>query len=266
MKALYILRIKEQWASLLAMGMGFVLFAAIMAWSYEAFAQDTGFMTLLFDQFKTIMEAMVGVGFSLDALMASYLAITWRHPLILFLILAFSISRSIGLNREWETGTGDLLFFLPYSRIQILSIEFLVTATGIVILNLFLFLSVYGWAHCFQLEDIPPFFHFFWVFLLSVFLYLMFSAMGYAIACWMKHSKEASIVAISILAALYFGDFLASLQPMFSGLKPLTLFHQYQVNKVLGQGYFPYAELILYAFLTIAFYCVSIWGIVKRDL
>ncbi|GEM_PF-2396452 len=265
MRALLRLRMREQKTVLLAYALGLAVFSGIMAWSYEAFSEDTGFLTQMFVQFEDLMQAFVGVGFSLEDLTATYLAMTWRHPLILFLLIAFGVERSSGLARELQTGTGDLLFTLPYPRYSIIFSDFLATTRGLLIINLLLVIGVYLFSLLFGVEDIPALTGFFWVFLLSFFLHLMFSALALLVATLSRTGGQALGWTVGIISILYVGDFLASMQPQLEFIQPFTIFYHYQVSEALA-GTLPLWESALFLGLTLILLGGSYFFIQRRDL
>ncbi len=266
MRDLFLLRMRKGRNTLLTFVVGVFIFAGIMVWSYDAFAEEAGFLSLMFSQFKDLMQAFVGVGFSIDELVASYLAMGWRHPLVVFLFLGFAISRAGELAREMETGTGDLLFSLPYYRYQILLTEYLATIAGLFIINFFLAASVYGWSLIFSLEDLPSLMGFFWVFVLSFLLYSMFAALAFLVASRSRTAGQATGYTIGIVAVLYLADFLSSIQPQLEFMQPYTLFHQYQVTEALIRGAGLWGEFLIYFLLTMICILGASYSIQKRDL
>ncbi len=265
MKKLYFFRLGEQKGTLIAFLVGLTVFSCIMAWSYEAFSDDSGFLTQMFSQFEDLMQAFVGVGFSLDEMAASYFGMTWRHPLVLFLIMGFGISRSVGITREIQSGTGDLLFTLPLKRYLVIFTDFMATVTGLFLINLLLVIAVIVWSLVFGIEDIPGFYGFLWAFLISFYLHVMFAALALAIACLSKTTSQASAWTISIIAIFYVTDFLASLQPQLEFLQPFTLFYQYQVPEALA-GNALWTGSLIYIGLTLTFLGTSFFLIQRRDL
>ncbi len=265
MREIFRLRFGEQKGSLLAIVIGHLAVSGLIVWSYEAFTVETGFLTQMFVQFEDLFRGFVGVGFSLEELTASYLAMTWRHPLILFILMGFGVVRSLEIGREIESGTGDLLFSLPLKRSRIILADFLATVLGLFLINFVLVVGVYIWARVFSIDDIPGFYGFFWVFLISFFLHIMFSALALCVASVGKTNRQSVSWTIGIIAVLYISDFLAAMQPQIEAIHPFTLFYQYQVSEALA-GNPLWAELLLYSALTLVFLFLSSFFIQRRDL
>ncbi len=265
MKGIFQLRFREQLGTILVIILGHLGVAGLIVWSYEAFMEETGFMVQMFSQFEDLFRGFIGVGFSLDELTASYLGMTWRHPLILFILMGFGVSRSLGISREIDSGTGDLLFSLPLRRSKIILAEFITTSVGLLIINLSLVLGVYFWSRVLSIQDIPGFYGFFWVFIISFFLHIMFSAFSLFIVCIVKSARKATAWSIGIISVLYLGDFLAGMQPQIEAIHPFTVFYHYQVPEALA-GNALWFETLLFLILTLVFFTAASFFIQRRDL
>lgn len=212
---------------------GAVIFQGLFISAYQVI-EGSEFMEFFLDQLEGSFQISLEVPRFLLTSPLSYLALGWRHPLVLVLLASFVISRGAGaFAGEQEGGYGELLFTRPVARWRILTIHFFVTLAGLFFICCGKVLATLFFLFLNQIPNAP---HPLLIFQLGVFSFSLYSLMAsYAYLFSVLSPVRGRAMGWAVGTTLFFyslevlGDFWGLLET----LQPLSIFYYYQPFTIL---------------------------------
>jgi len=202
--------------------LGVIAFAMVMLLAYSAF--DMAEMIQAAQGGQDIMKAMAGARGMLTWDTAAFIGIVWRHPLVLVLVIGYTISLGGGFAaKEVSEKTADLVFARPITRSRLLLLHLLVASGLLMAMTAALSLAVYLGSNILALQP-PSFLRFvqagaqYFVFTLALL------ALAYLVGAVTTDAKAVLAILGGILAAMYAVELVGGLWAAFEPLLPLSLF------------------------------------------
>lgn len=246
---------KEQWLVLPLLGILLVFMNLLLSLAWHLLGGATGILASLLQDGIEMLRVFGGQGVGPDNLVASYLAVGWRHPIIVALMAGYAASRgSKAVAREIEEGRAEFLYSLPYPRFAILLVHFITTALGMAALTAVLVYSAIFFSRTFGPEIEAS--RYVATGTLTFSLYMVVASVAYFFSSLLRQGGWAQNLTLIILLALYGADFGANL-----GLwenSRYTLFLDYKVAEVLGGLSHPGPETMGFLGLTGLFLAASL--------
>ena len=223
--------LKEQWLLLPILGVLLVAMNAIMYVAWHLLGGVDGILGSLLQDGIEMLQAVGGSGVSPENLGAGYLAVGWRHPIVVAILAGYAASRgSKAVAREIEEERSEFLFSLPYPRFLIVLIHIFTTVLGLGALTALLVYSSIFFSRTFG-PDIATSGYMATGFI-TFSLYLAVGSVAYFFSSFMRQGGWALNVTLLIFLVLYGADLGANL-----GLwenSRYTLFINYKVAESLG--------------------------------
>lgn len=203
--------------------LGLLAFGLLMCGAYTAFGADHD-LTELMPGSTDMIRAMLGERGVLTWDVAAYLAMSWRHPLILVVLGGTAAAYGSSLvAREVGDRTVDLLFSRPMSRSRILWHDLLVASCLLLLLSMVFSLSLWALATVMGMDP-PGVGRFSHAGLMTLSFTLSILALSAIIGSLMSDGRRAMAVAGALLVAMYMVDVVGALWDSLEVIKPLSLF------------------------------------------
>lgn len=223
--------LKEQWLILPVLGALLVLLNVCMYIAWNLLGGADGILGSLLQDGIEMLQVFGGEGVSSENLSASYLAVGWRHPIVVAMLAGYAASRgSKAVAREIEEERSEFLFSLPYPRFVIVLIHFITTVLGVGILAALLVYSSIYFSRTFGPEIEAS--NFVATGYLTFGLYMAVASMAYFFSSLLRRGGLAQYFTLVIFLILYVADFGANLG--FWENSRYTIFVNYKVAEALG--------------------------------
>jgi len=258
-------KLRQNYRSALYITIGFLAFGLLMVAAYDAFnMQDM--MDEMLQGGEDLMRAMLGTRGVLMWDISTFLAMAWRHPIILVILVGWAASLGSGYAaKEVGEKTADLLFARPVSRGMLLLYD-LVVSSSLLFANTMLFsAALYFMSSAFG-QRTPA---------LSAFLaaglqYFAFAlallAIAYLIGCFSREGKTVVGVMGGIFATMYAIELVGGLWDAVEPLKTFSLFTYLTPHAALTGDASAWTDL--YVLLGVAIVALSLTYVFmeRRDL
>ena len=233
MHRLFLLRVKQQWFLLLILALCLISISFIMHLSWRILGGSSGqLMSLLRDGIE-MLHVFGGAGISGTNLAPSFLALGWRHPIVIALLLGYVLSRgSKAVAAEVEEDTAGFLFSLPYPRPVIILVDYLSTMVGLGLLVGVLIFGGLFFGRAFGPDlSVSIYMVTAWA---TFWLYMAFGSLAYFLSSLLKKSSYALNISLLLVVLLYLIDLTGNVLGLFEGLQRFSLFGQYNIAYALS--------------------------------
>lgn len=202
---------------------GLVAFGLLMCGAYQAFGVNRDLAEVLPGS-EVALKAMLGERGALMWDATSFLAMAWRHPIVLAVIGGLAASYgSAFLAREVGDGTADLLFSRPVTRSRLFWND--VAASSGVLFAVTMAFSLSLWAAAAALGLSPPgAVKFVWAGWLTFAFALALLAIAYLVGSLLSDGRRAVGTSAALFAVMYMVDVVGTLWDRIEPLRPLSLF------------------------------------------
>lgn len=238
--------LRGQRISIAFLSVGLLLFAFLMAATFEAFGESTlELMESMPQGFQAFLKSATGVG----SASMNYMAIGYRHPVPLIINAAFVVAASSGaMAREIERGSIFLLLSRPVPRLSLLAAKLGSMVVGLVLFQAFILLGTWIGVSAYDVPGMD-----YGVILLimvnGLFLSLGLAGVVFPVSAVSSDGGRAIALSAGLLVVLFFIDFLAGTWSVVDFIGPISPFHYYDPVSVVSAGSVPALHLgVLAAF------------------
>ncbi|HCC33292.1 MAG TPA: hypothetical protein DEQ28_05230 [Clostridiales bacterium] len=245
--------------------LGILGFGALMLGAYEAVGPAAMDQLLMEGEGEGLLRAIAGGGGGAPGGFPAFLALIWRHPLILVVLVMYAAAAGTFVAREVGDGTVDLLFSRPVSRIRLALHDLAAVSTLLFGVTMLFSLTLRVIAVSLGLE--PPGWSEFVVAGLLTFAFAM-SILGtsYLIGSLAREGRQALGLAGGLFAALYALDVVGGIWEVVEPYRVASLFRYFAPLEALARGDELGPNLaVLFGAATAAF-CLSLLALERRDL
>ncbi len=263
MHRLLFIWLKEQWLALGILAILLVLMNLCMYIGWYLLGGTDGILVNLLHDGIEMLQVFGGQGVHVDNLNASYLAVGWRHPIVVAVLAGYAASRgSKAVATEIQEQRSEFLFSLPYPRFLIVLAHFFTTMLGTAALVATLVFSSIFFSGLFGPEIETGYY------LATGFatfsLYIAVAAIAYFFSSLLRQGGWALNFTMVVILVLYGADFAANLGLMESSSH--TLFVNYKVAESLGGLSSLGAETFGFLGLAVLFLAASLAVTTVRNL
>jgi ABC-type transport system involved in multi-copper enzyme maturation permease subunit len=256
--------LKEQWLnlSILAAFLVFINLCLYIGWKILG-VPDSSLIGLVRDGIEMI-HAFGGGGVHPDNLEASFLAVGWRHPIVVAMLAGYATARgSRSVATEIEEGRAELLFSLPYPRFVIVLLHFCSTLLGIALLTAALVFSSIVFGNLLGPEIAAS--NYIATGFVTVALYGVMAALAYFFSSFLRRGGWALNLSLLVILVLYAVNFAGNLG-LFESYQKYTLFANYRVAESLGGITTLGGEALGFWGVTVVLLAISLMVTTIRDL
>lgn len=195
-----------------------------------------------------------------------YMAVGYRHPIYMVVVIAFTIAAVSTLAREIEKGTIFLLLARPFPRYHLVLAKGAGLVVGLVVL---LGASLAGTALGVAISDFDQPVRLSRFLLISFNAFLLFLAIGgygFLFSALSRDGARAIVLATGLTVVSFFVDFVAELWEPLEFLGPLSVFHYYSPISVVQQGAVPWNHVLALLGVAAVGYTAAIAVFQRRDI
>ena len=245
----------------------FIIQVALAAVFQQAGTGLPGGMGMLINLLPDAVREFVGSR-ELDLLTANgMLAVSYNHPLSKLMLCVFAVGLTANaIAGELERGTLDLLLARPLRRYELLLGSGLAFAVGCVVLGGVMLAGTWVGAQVGGISAQVRWNDFYWLALNAMCLMLAMGGMGYLFSTLMRRGGQAVLWTGSILAAMFFVGWFATMWNAIKPLAPLTLFYYYRPEQIVNGELDWWLNIPILLTATIATYFAAIVVFERRDL
>ncbi|HHX76838.1 MAG TPA: hypothetical protein GX697_00595 [Firmicutes bacterium] len=257
-------KLKPQAVSLLFLALSLVVMNLVIYAAWKILGGQQGALMGLVKDSLELVGIVSGEGTGLDNFAPSFLALGWRHPLMIAVFVGYAVSRgSKAVAAEIEGETAGFLFTLPLRRFLIILADFLATSLGMFFLLASFIISSMVVGSVFDLSigagrlALTGF--------VTYLLYMSFYAIAYLLSILTrKPGMSANITFLAVLG-LYLLDLGGNLLDSLNSLRKVTLFAQYKVAESLGGLSVLGGEMAFYLLVILLFMGLTVFFSLKAD-
>ncbi len=257
-------KLKPQAVSLLFLALSLVIMNLVVYAAWKILGGQQGALMGLVKDSLELVGIVSGEGTGVDNFAPSFLALGWRHPLIIAIFVGFAASRgSKAVAAEIEGETAGFLFTLPLHRSLIILADFLATSLGMFfllasfIISSMVFGSVFGLNIGAGRLILTGF--------VTYLLYMSFYAIAYLLSTLTKKPGMSSNLTLLTALGLYLLDLGGNLLDGLDSLRKITLFSQYKVAESLGGLSILGGGMAFYLLVIILFMGLTVFLSLKAD-
>ena len=266
--SLFLSNLKLSRGTLIAWGALIALYGVFAAYMYPVISKSSMDYISYIASMPESMRAGFGLGnidinsltFTADTFIAVEFLMFW--PII---ACFYAIFASVGLSREVERGTLDLLLAQPVSRTRILISKYALVLTGILLITAASWLGI---AAGVPLAGVDINLGYQALALLEGFLFIAAIA-SYTVLANIIFLEPRKALAVSgiLTAAMYIVNFIVPLlSPSFKWIAELSFFHHYNAVEIVRSGALDWTAVIIFAATFAVCSAASIIIFRKRDL
>ena len=252
------------WPTLLGAGLVAGL-AVLIAASYESFGGSEIFRDEeIPSAFTAFLKAEGSLLFASGA--QGYLAITFRHPIVLVVLAAFAVgTASSAMAREIENRTILLLLARPVPRERLVLEKALGSSIVLMLLVMFLMAGTALGGLAFDLPGlrltgfVPAAFNAFC-------LALSLLGIAYMISARSNDGSRASLASSGAAVVLFFIDFMSDLFDSLDWLGYVSVFHYYDPVSAATVAGFPLGHCIVLLSVAAIGFGAAVWTFGRRDI
>ena len=208
-----------------------VLCFAALLFSFVFLATFDAFGDMFFEMIETMPQgfrALIKASGEYASEEMGYLAVGFREPIYLIIILSFVIaSSSSAIAKEIERGTIFLLLSRPVSREEFFLAKFATTFIGTVLLLCFAILGTWLGSLVFGVNGID----YDLVFKIQInvfFLAIAVAGIGYLISSILSEGSKTLALSSGVTVLMFFIEFLADSLPSIDWIGYVSVFHYYE--------------------------------------
>ena len=208
-----------------------VLCFAALLFSFVFLATFDAFGDMFFEMIETMPQgfrALIKASGEYASEEMGYLAVGFREPIYLIIILSFVIaSSSSAIAKEIERGTIFLLLSRPVSREDFFLAKLATTFIGTVLLLCFAILGTWLGSIVFGVNGID----YDLVFKIQInvfFLALAVAGIGYLISSMLSEGGKTLALSSGVTVLMFFIEFLADSLPSIDWIGYVSVFHYYE--------------------------------------
>ena len=208
-----------------------VLCFAALLFSFVFLATFDAFGDMFFEMIETMPQgfrALIKASGEYASEEMGYLAVGFREPIYLIIILSFVIaSSSSAIAKEIERGTIFLLLSRPVSREEFFLAKLATTFIGTVLLLCFAILGTWLGSLVFGVNGID----YDLVFKIQInvfFLSLAVAGIGYLISSILSEGGKTLALSSGVTVLMFFIEFLADSLPSIDWIGYVSVFHYYE--------------------------------------
>ena len=208
-----------------------VLCFAALLFSFVFLATFDAFGDMFFEMIETMPQgfrALIKASGEYASEEMGYLAVGFREPIYLIIILSFVIaSSSSAIAKEIERGTIFLLLSRPVSREEFFLAKLATTFIGTVLLLCFAILGTWLGSLVFGVNGID----YDLVFKIQInvfFLSLAVAGIGYLISSILSEGGKTLTLSSGVTVLMFFIEFLADSLPSIDWIGYVSVFHYYE--------------------------------------
>ncbi|MBS3937371.1 MAG: ABC transporter permease subunit [Peptococcaceae bacterium] len=259
-------KLRQNYRTALYVTIGFLSFGLLMVAAYDAFDMQNMMGQMLQGGGEDIMRAMLGTQGVLMWDVSTFLAMAWRHPIILVILVGWAASLGSGYAaKEIGEKTADLLFARPMSRSKLLAHDLLVAGSLLFINTMLFSLSLYFGALSFGLN--PPRLESFAIAGLQYFVFaLAVLSIAYLLGAWAREGKVVVGAMGGLFAAMYTIELVGGLWDAVEPLKTFSLFTYLTPHAALTQNASAWTDLYVLLGVTTIAMSLSFVLMERRDL
>jgi hypothetical protein len=223
---------KEQWLNLSILAALLIIINLCMYIGWKILGEPGGTLISLLRDGIDMLHAFGGGGVHPDNLEASFLAVGWRHPIVVAMLAGYATARgSRSVATEIEEDRAELLFSLPYPRFVIVLLHFFSTILGIAFLTgAFVFSGIF-FGNILGPEIAAS--NYIATGFATIGFYGAMAAIAYFFSSFLRRGGWALNLSLLVILVLYAVDFAGNLG-LFESYQKYTLFANYRVAESLG--------------------------------
>ncbi len=223
--------LKEQWLTVAILGVILVIMNLCMYIGWHLLGGSGGILVSLLKDGIEMVQVFGGKGVHPDNLEASFLAVGWRHPIVVAILAGYAASRgSKAVATEIEKDRSEFLFSLPYPRFVIVLAHFFTTMLGTAALVAALVFSSIYFSQTLGPEISAS--NYLATGYVTFALYIAIASIAYFFSSLLRQGGWALNFSLVIILVLYVADFAANLGLVEHSRN--TLFVNYKVAESLG--------------------------------
>ena len=263
MKLVFWATLKGNKISLSALCIAALLFSLIMLATFDAFG------TMLLEMIETMPQgfrALIKASGEYSSEEMGYLAIAYREPVYLIIILSFVIaSSSNAIAKEIEKGTIFLLLSRPVSREQYLFSKLAATILGIILLLCFAIFGTWLGSMAFGVGHID-YGILTQIQLNGLFLALSVAGISYLISSISTEGGKALALSSGVTVLMFFIEFLADSLPAINWIGFVSVFHYYDPSRLVNTESSSFTNLLILILIALTGLFTSTVLFKKRDI
>lgn len=258
-------KVRQNYRTATYVTLGFLIFGLMMLAAYNAFdLQDM--MGGMPQGAEDLMRGMLGTRGVLMWDISTFLAMAWRHPIVLVMLVGWAASLGAGYAaKEIGEKTADLLFARPMSRARLLWHDLLVAGSLLLANTMFFSFFLYFGSQFFALN--PPALGAFVVAGLQYFAFAFAAlSISYLVGAFVRDAKTVVATVGGIFATMYTIELVGGLWDAIEPLKTFSLFTYLTPHSALAKAASAWTDL--YILLTVAVVSIGLTYILmeRRDL
>ena len=212
---------------------------------------------------NTAIQAVYGAGINMNSF-EGYM--TTKAMLMFGLIFGGYIAwlAASFLSGEVERKTIDLLLSLPVKRENLVLARYASLLPVIVILLAVGLAGIYAGARMANIST--PFQWFGWTMLYMGLFGLAFGAMALLISAVLSNGRQAAMVSIGVMLAMYFMETIGSVVPTVEIIRKLSLFHYMNYVGILGSHHLNWVDAGILLVVAGVFLALTIYVYGRREI
>ncbi|MDP3059087.1 MAG: hypothetical protein Q8N36_06480 [bacterium] len=257
-------KLRQNWLGALYVMTGMLFFGWMMVGAYNAF--DMSQMMQQLGGAQDLMGAFIGTKGVLMWGISAFLAMAWRHPLILVVIIGYSASLGAGFAaKEVGEKTADLLFSRPVTRTRLLINDLIVSGGLLFLVTMVFSLALYCGAAFLKLN--PPAVSNFVLAGLQYFAFaLSILTLSYWVGGFVREGKTVISVVSGVLTVMYTIEIVGGLWDKVEPLRNFSLFtYLTTLDALQGKANLWHGMAVLFSVAIVSFVLAQ-RRMEKRDL
>jgi len=263
MKFVFLATLRNSKISMLALCLAALLFSFVFLATFDAFG------AMFFEMIETMPQgfrALIKASGEYTSEEMGYLAVGFREPIYLIIILSFVIaSSSSAIAKEIEMGTIFLLLSRPVSREQFLCAKLAATLIGTVFVLGFAILGTWLGSIIFEVNGID--YELVFKIQLNVFfLALSVGGISYLLSSVLSEGGKTLAISSGLTVLMFFIEFLADSLPSIDWIGFISVFHYYDPSMLVNTESISLIDLS--TLIIVGFACLGIATIMfkRRDI
>ena len=263
MKFVFLATLRNNKISTLMLSLAALLFSFVFLATFDAFGD------MFFEMIETMPQgfrALIKASGEYKSEEMGYLAVGFREPIYLIIILSFVIASSASaIAKEIERGTIFLLLSRPVSREQFLFAKFAATLIGTAFVLCFAILGTWLGSIIFEVNEID--YNLIFKIQLNVFfLALSIGGISYLVSSVLSEGGKALAISSGLTVLMFFIEFLADSLPSIDWIGFISVFHYYDPSILVNTE--SISLINLSTLIIVGFACLGISTIMfkRRDI